>query len=391
MNRRKIFSMLSVTAGVFTLSATALALIAAPPAYAAYPITTHIGAGGYQGCAVLKSGHVACWGDNTHGQMGQGTNNNYQPTPTVVPGLSNVVAVAEGDYNTCAIIQGGDLKCWGYGQYGANGNNSTNEADSPVQVKGLRKGVRQVSIGEYHACAIVGKGDAVCWGYNANGELGNGTTTQSNVPVQVNGMTGGVTSISAGYYLTCAVQNAHAKCWGYNYYGEVGNGTTHDRHLPAQVGNLTKNVTGITAGYYDACANVSGSAKCWGYNYYGEDGNGTTIEHDSPVQVDGMRSGVTSIDANYYFACAVQNGAAKCWGYNYYNELGDGNANDHHKPSQVSGLRSNVVRVNTSWYSGFALMRSGVLKGWGYNDVYGCVGTGDTSTYQYATPVTVHT
>jgi alpha-tubulin suppressor-like RCC1 family protein len=125
-----------------------------------------------------------------------------------------------------------------------------------------------------------------CWGYNGYGELGNGTTTDSSVPVTVSGMQSHVTSISGNYYITCAVQLGAAKCWGYNSDGAIGDGTTTDRHHARQVVGLTSGVVRISVNWYGTCALLdTAGVRCWGDNTYGSLGNGTTTSSLVPVKV----------------------------------------------------------------------------------------------------------
>jgi len=195
--------------------------------------------------------------------------------------------------------------------------------------------------------------------------------------------------ISAGYYYTCATVKGQALCWGYNEYGKLGDSSTKDRKRPTQVTGLTSGVKRVSAGYYTTCALLQGGKlKCWGYNYYGEVGSGSSgNEYHHPVQVVGMTSGVSSVDTDYYFTCAVKNEHAKCWGDNEYNQFGDGTVNPSDTPVQVYGLTKNVKQIDISFYTGCALLKSGTEKCWGWNGE-GEVGINSTSD-QFAKPKTV--
>jgi alpha-tubulin suppressor-like RCC1 family protein len=161
----------------------------------------------------------------------------------------------------------------------------------PVAVSGL-SGVTTIAPGgaiAEHACALVG-GVPECWGWNAFGQLGNNSTTDSHVPVVVSGFSGGgVQAISAGYEHTCAVNNNGALlCWGGNTEGDLGNNSMTESNVPVPVSNLTGGVEGITAAFNHSCAVVNGAVWCWGDNSSGDLGNNSRVQSSVPVQVDGL-------------------------------------------------------------------------------------------------------
>lgn len=348
---------------------------------------TQISAGGLQACAITPQERLKCWGDNDYGQLGIGANGDDQFKPVLVPNLEGVKRVSVGDYNACAVLTGGKLKCWGYNFYGVVGDGTTDERRQPQQVLGMTSGVAAVSVGTRHACALMKSGKVKCWGANDSGELGNGTSgNQFETPQLVVGIKK-ATHVSAGRNFSCATVKSKAKCWGYNGDGQLGDDTTDDRDRPTQVFGLDKNVKKVIAGYRHACAIVGdGRLKCWGYNGDGEVGTGeTSTTYDRPKQVLGMESGVTRVDADYYFTCAVKNGKARCFGDNNSNQLGDGTTDDRDVPTQVVGLTKHVVDIDISWYSGCALLKSGAAKCWGWNGE-GEVGINDTVNDQIPTP-----
>lgn len=360
----------------------------ASSASAASPgIATAITAGGYNGCAITPKERLKCWGDNDYGQLGIGASTDDEFKPVLVPDLENVKKVSSGDYHTCAVLKGGKLKCWGYNSNGQLGDGSTKERRTPKQVEGLTSGVKSVSAGGYHTCALLTNGKVKCWGYNGYGEIGNDTSgNEFHSPKTVSNIEN-ASHVSAGYYFTCATVKEKAKCWGQNDDGQLGDGTEDPRDKPTQVKNLDKNVKRVITGYYQACAIIGdGRLKCWGYNGNGEIGTGNTGGgYLTPQQVVGMESGVTNVDPDYLFTCAVKNGRAKCWGYNEYNELGNGGTDDRDVPTQVSGLTKNVVDVDTGYYHACALLKSGAEKCWGWNGE-GEVGNNDTVNDQIPTP-----
>lgn len=331
--------------------------------------------GGNHTCAATTTGAAQCWGKNDFGQLGRASNTTVVYTPGDVTGLtSGVAAVATGGDFSCALTTAGGVKCWGKNDLGQLGNGTNTNSTSPVDVTGLTSGVTAISAAGGVACAVLSTGGAKCWGFNLLGMLGDGTTTNSNTPVDVSGLSSGVTAISTGGIHTCAVVSGGAKCWGLNASGQLGDGTTTNRTTPVDVSGLTTGVTAIAAGASGStCAIVSGGAKCWGQNNIGQVGDGTTTGRTTPVDVSGLTSGVTAIAVAGH-ACAIVNGGAKCWGFNSYGQVGDGTTTNRSTPVDVSGLASGVASItvgNATAVGGggttCAITTGGGAKCWGVN------------------------
>lgn len=181
-----------------------------------------------------------CWGDNYYGQIGGGTVGTDQTTPVNVLGLTGGVAtVSGGDRNTCALMTSGGVKCWGDGYYSGlgDGTSTTIKRTTPGDVTGLTSGVVQLTGGGFNSCALTSTGAVKCWGRNAYGSLGDGTTIQRATPVNVSGLTSGVVSVNGSLgYTTCAITtDGSVKCWGYNFTGQLGDGTTSNSSVPVAV------------------------------------------------------------------------------------------------------------------------------------------------------------
>ena len=302
--------------------------------------------------------------------------------------LQGAAQIAVGDSHACALLDGGRVKCWGNNELGQLGNDSTTHSDLPVDVAGLQ-GVIAIGAGYRHSCALLGDGTVKCWGKNFLGQLGDGTQTNRRTPVAVSGLSG-ASAIAVGGDHTCALTSAGARCWGYNGYGELGaNRTDNIIATPTPVfGGQT--YTSISAGYANTCAlTAAGQAYCWGVYDRACNLYGCGFNYDiRPFIVDGL-AGVTQISAGQYFNCArTQAGAVKCWGDNYHGQLGDlGTENpDPFLLIDIAGLGSGVAEVSAGYRHACARMSNGSLRCWGEN---GNGVLGDGSGEDAFPPVTV--
>ncbi len=322
-------------------------------------------------CAILSGGGVKCWGWNNSGQLGDGSTTD-RLTPVDVSGLtSGVTAIALGWNHSCALTSGGGVKCWGDNGKGQLGDDSTTNGNTPVDVIGLTSGVTAIALGWNHSCALTSGGGVKCWGWNSSGELGDGTATQRLTAVDVSGLTSGVTAIALGGYHSCALTSGGGvKCWGYNGNGGLGDGSMTSKYTPVDVSSLTSGVDAIALGKAHTCALTSGGGiKCWGYNDMGQLGDGSTTDKYTPVDVSGLTSGVTAIALGGHHSCAMTSGGGvKCWGAN------------------GSGLISGVTAIALGFGHSCALTSGGGVKCWGGG---GSGQLGNNTTTESLTPVDV--
>ena len=286
--------------------------------------------------AVKGDGTVWAWGDNSSGQLGDGTTT-QRKTPTHVPGLTQVVAVTGGYLNSMALKEDGTVWSWGSNNDGQLGNGTnTSQQLSPLQVANL-SGVSAIAAGDYHSIALKDNGTMWTWGYNRYGQLGDGTATTRSSPAEVTGISD-VVAIAAGTYHTVALRlDGTVWTWGANWKGQLGDGTTTDRTSPFQVPGLSE-IVAIAAGEaFTVALKADGTVLSWGDNYYGQLGDGTTRnQRATPVQVAGL-SDVSSIAAgSYHTLAAKRDGTIWAWGENGHSQLGDGTTTSRATPVEVT-------------------------------------------------------
>ncbi len=252
-------------------------------------------------CAIDPDNKVYCWGGNYSGQIGNGNTDN-QTTPVAVSAgampAGAVKSITAGDYHNCAIASDDKVYCWGGNGNGQLGNGNTDDQTTPVAVSAgaMPAGaVKSITAGSSHTCAIASDDKVYCWGYNEDGELGNGDIIDQATPVAVSAgamPAGAVKSITAGDYHTCAIaSDDKAYCWGYNGDGQLGNDDSEAASQTTPVAVLAGAmpagaVQSITAGSYHTCAIASDDkAYCWGYNGDGQLGNGNTDSQTTPSAV----------------------------------------------------------------------------------------------------------
>jgi alpha-tubulin suppressor-like RCC1 family protein len=247
---------------------------------------------------------LVCWGYNVYGQLGYGHTNSLGDdeavsnlSPVAVGGT--VVELAVGMHYTCALLDTGNVRCWGYAAYGQLGYGNTNnigdnEAPSAAGDVNVGGTVQKLVAGYYHTCALLQGGAMRCWGYNRDGQLGYGHTSNigdDETPASAGDINTGatVTQIAAIDYHTCAVlSTSESKCWGYNSYGQLGYGDTSDRATPGPALSLGGDIPFLMAGGYRyTCALLSsGNARCWGYGAHGQLGYASTSTSYIPPASD---------------------------------------------------------------------------------------------------------
>jgi alpha-tubulin suppressor-like RCC1 family protein len=368
--------------------------------------------------AVFSNAIVQSWGANSgealdnDGVLGTGSNASSTPVPAPISSLTTVTAVAGGDDHACALLSSGTVECWGdnsYGQLGTSADPTTGLANTltPVAVAGLTN-VTALAAGLSHTCALRSDGTVECWGSNDNGELGTSLSTSCNgfdkcspTPTAVPGLSSvlaiaiGGDSSTYGDHTCALISGGTVKCWGYNGDGELGNGDLPVAApwfdaTPGTVSGITTAI-GITASNGSSCALLSGgSVQCWGDNSVGQLGNGSMTGTATPTDVSGLSDAVSlSVGSAAWSICAVRtSGAAKCWGEGYNGGLGDGVGEDQSSvPVPVVNL-TNITAIAAGASHLCALLSTGNVDCWGF-DGAGQVGNAGADPNVNPTPLPV--
>jgi alpha-tubulin suppressor-like RCC1 family protein len=286
---------------------------------------TAVDSGAAQTCAIVAGGSVVCWGN------GEGFD--FDPplsVPLAVRGVSGAVSVAVGTENACALLMGGGVACWTPGTY----LNDYRPTATPVS--GIA-GARSIAAGAGFQCAALGSGGVSCWGAGDRGQLGNGGTSNSLSPLAVAGVSDAI-AVTAGTAHACALRaTGEVACWGAGDNGQLGNGASANSPTPVAVSGLTTAVA-ISAGGVHTCAILSGGAvRCWGFGGDGQLGDGSRV--NAPTPIANPITDAQSITAGLSHTCALRAGAiAQCWGTGDHGELGDGARTSRAVPVTVVGL-----------------------------------------------------
>ena len=387
-----------------------------------------VSAGGAHTCALKPNGQVACWGAGSYGQLGNGgTEGSLTPvdvhtSSTDSAALSGIVAISSGGNHTCALTEGGKVKCWGTGFSGQLGHGGATSGSTPVDVltsstdSAALSGIDAISSGANHTCALTTGDKVKCWGAGNYGQLGNGGTTGSSTPVDVRTSSTDFAAISSGESHTCALSTAetggNVVCWGRGSFGQLGHGGTAHSSTPVDVHTSSSDsaalsgIVAISSGRYHTCALTEGdNVNCWGYGYYGQLGNGGATSGSTPVDtpVDVLTSstdsdalgGIAAISSGESHTCALtEGGNVNCWGRGSYGQLGHGGTDDNSTPVDVRTSSTDpsaldgIAAISSGESHTCATTTGGNIVCWGAGSD-GRLGNGRADSH--LAPVDVHT
>lgn len=332
-------------------------------------------------CAIRADGQAFCWGRNSGGKLGDGSEEmRYEPV-AVLGGLE-LTAITSGGRHTCGLTPGGAAYCWGTGGNNQLGTGSDDDSSTPVPVAGGHT-FTSISAGNFHTCALTADNQAYCWGHNSSGQAGAGHTDDTPQPVAVVGEHA-FEMIAAGGNHTCGMTvHGEAYCWGAGTSGQLGDGQEESTDTPVLVagGHTFKHLN--TSQHFSCGVATTGQTYCWGRGTSGELGSGATDSSPTPVLVSTAEEFAT-VDLGPDRACAMTTtGTAYCWGGAL---LGDGSSDSSPLPVAVSdGLLFDQVKRGRV---GCGVTTEGEVYCWGHGS-RGRLGIGTTD--DHATPVRINT
>lgn len=315
-------------------------------AYAPRPVggvetAVALAVGGDFACVILPTTGVRCWGRNDRGQAGQEMDQAFVAPSCVNNPTNNLLgatSLALGGAHACVVLDDGTANCWGANDAGQLGDGTTADHSHPVPVLGVTDG-QAVAAGGRHACVLTRDTTVRCWGANEEGQLGDGTTTAPAAAVTVVDADGtaplvGVTALAAGGAFTCALmQDATLLCWGANADCQLGLPTATLQRSPRPVTVPVRDVQSLAAGGQHACAVLrSGNAVCWGRNDFGQVGAPAGACRTDPALLP--LAHVLSISAGRSHSCAVDEIGIWCWGDDAQGQLGIGVASTTRSTSE---------------------------------------------------------
>jgi|GEM_PF-2371924 len=355
------------------------------------PAITRMDAGPNFTFAIDKDDKVWAWGNNGYSQLGDKTVNN-QPSPiqtqiydwlnppVIKPGEGTVivknprtVSLAAGDSDSFA-IKNNQIYAWGSNAFGQLGDGTNSSKNKPVQVN--LDQAAAVEAGDAHTAVVKQDGTLWTWGQNFMGQLGDGTTVSRSAPAQVQGLSGVVAASAGSNHTLALLGNGSVWSFGDNSYGQLGHDSTATTNQIIQLSNIVAIASGSN---FNLALQNSGKVWAWGDNTSGQLGDGTYVGKQEPVEITGV-TGVTAIAAGKNFALALkEDGTVWAWGYNAFGQLGNATTTTQTKPVQVFDL-TGIKSIQAGAYHGLAIKGDGTVWTWGQN-MFGQLGDG-TKTNQ---------
>ncbi|QVK16776.1 DUF5011 domain-containing protein [Mycoplasmatota bacterium] len=329
---------------------------------------------GYSNTSVITSeGRIFTWGCNNTSQLGDGTTTaRYTPTEITshfyLGDGETITKVSLGKYHSSAITSEGRIFTWGNNYYGQLGDGTTTARYTPTEITshfnlGEGETITEVILGCTHSSAITSEGRIFTWGNNNYGQLGDGTTTNKSIPTEITiGVGETITEVSLGYSHSSAITSeGRIFTWGMNYYGQLGDGTSIDKNIPIEITSnfilgFEETITEVILGHYHSSVITSeGRIYTWGANHTGQLGDGTTTNKSIPTEITsnfnlGLEETITEVIlGGTHTSTITSEGRIFTWGRNYYGQLGDGTTISRYTPTQINNTLAQVDEIKLTY------------------------------------------
>lgn len=272
---------------------------------------------------------------------------------------------------------------WGNNEFGQLGDGTNTDSNVPVFVSGLNDSIT-ITGGIFHSLSVLSEGSVRAWGANYSGQLGDGTLIDSNLPEAVTALSNAIKVAAGVFHSLALLSNNTVKSWGDNFSGQLGDGTFNNSIVPVTVTGLT-NAIDITAGLNHSLALLNdGTVRAWGGNFFGQLGNNADTTSNVPVTVIGLSNVIVIAAGGGHSLALLSDGTVRAWGDNSNGELGDGTYINRNIPVQVkgtdgSGFLDNVIAIAAGEFHSLALLNDGTVRAWGNNE-YGQLGDETNTT-----------
>ncbi len=321
-------------------------------------------------CARRKAGDVLCWGKNTYGQLGNGGRTD-SPRLSKVRGLKGVKQVEVGRDFSCALRTSGAVACWGNNEDGQLGDGRGGSPGAMsldvVAVRGL-KGARQISVGEYHGCALTSDAKVKCWGNAENGQISDDSQRVFASPMTIDRL-GPIKQMASGGNHVCALETSgKVKCWGRNTEGQLGDGKSGSRIKAVEVQGIRDGVALASGDNHTCVQRKNGTVWCWGSNSDGQLGmKATGKKHNTPIPVEGLQQVAQIAGGDRHNCARLKTGRVVCWGSNDQGQTGGPISGGRLKPGAVRGM-GDAVDLSLGKGHSCAVRKTGQVACWGSNE-----------------------
>lgn len=313
---------------------------------------------------------MLCWGKNTYGQLGNGGRTDSARL-SKVRGLADAKQVEVGRDFSCALRKNGSIACWGNNEDGQLGDGRGGSPGAmslnAVAVRGL-KNARQLSLGEYHGCALTADGKVKCWGNAENGQMSDDSQRVFASPMTIDRL-GPVKVLASGGNHVCALEKSgKVKCWGRNTEGQLGDGKSGSRIKAVEVQGIRDGVALSSGDNHSCVQRKNGSVWCWGSNSDGQLGTKATAKkHNTPLPIDGLQKVAQVAGGDRHNCARLSTGRVVCWGSNDQGQTGGPISGGRLKPGPVRGV-SDAVDLSLGKGHSCAVRKSGQVTCWGSNE-----------------------